>query len=68
MRSWMLLCKARLINVRGPDSGTIMPALSQYCPGVQGDALSADEAIKLMAACSDSKGRVWYQNYAMELQ
>lgn len=35
---------------------------------MQGDALSADEAIKLMAACSDSKGRVWYQNYAMELQ
>jgi hypothetical protein len=35
---------------------------------MQGDALGADEAIKLIAACSDSKGRIWYQKFAVELQ
>ena len=30
--------------------------------------LSPDEAIKMAAACVDSKGRVWYENYVCKLQ
>jgi hypothetical protein len=35
---------------------------------VQGEALSPDEAIKMISACADSKGRVWYENTAGMLQ
>jgi hypothetical protein len=31
---------------------------------VQGEVFSAEEAIKMMTACTDSQGRVWYEDYA----
>lgn len=35
---------------------------------LQGDALSGDEAVKLVSACADAKGRVQYERFAGKLQ